>query len=92
MPQNHAPDHSEPCVIHRVPPGLEIGSVLYRLGENDGPELVIHLERPLNLETLQRLASHKSPAALIEEALDQERRVQENLAVLERKAQGAAQA
>jgi len=63
-------EHSAPCVISPVPPGLGESAVLFRLGEQDRPELQIPLERPLNLETLQRLASRRDRAALIERALE----------------------
>ncbi len=51
--------HSAPCVISPVPPGIPESAVLFRLGEQDRPEVVIPLERPLSIETLQRLASRK---------------------------------
>ena len=63
-------EHSAPCVISPVPPGLGESAVLFRLGEQDRPELLVSLERPLTLETLQRLASRKDRAALIERALE----------------------
>ena len=62
-------DHSEPCVISPVPPGVPESAVLYRLGAQDRPELVIPLEKPLSQETLRRLASRMDRAALIERAL-----------------------
>ena len=46
--------------------------------------------RVLDSETLQRLASHNDPAALIEQALNQERAVAENMRVLEARHQNAA--
>ncbi len=55
-------EHSAPCVISPVPPGIPESAVLFRLGEQDRPEVVIPLERPLSLETLQRLASRKDRA------------------------------
>ncbi len=63
-------EHSVPCVISPVPPGIPESTVLFRLGEQDRPEVVIPLERPLGLETLQRLASRRDRAALIERALE----------------------
>ena len=63
-------DHSAPCVISPVPPGIPESAVLFRLGEQDKPEVVIPLDRPLGLETLQRLASRRDRAALIERALE----------------------
>ena len=63
-------EHSAPCVISPVPPGLGESEVLFRLGEQDRPEILIPLERPLSLETLQRLASRKDRASLIERALE----------------------
>ncbi len=63
-------EHSVPCVISPVPPGLGESAVLFRLGEQDRPEVLIPLERPLSLETLQRLASCEDRATLLERALE----------------------
>ena len=65
-------DRSASCVILPVTPGLAESEVLYRRGARGRPELVIPLERPITLKVLQRLASRKDRAALIERALESE--------------------
>ncbi len=64
-------DDLAPCIDSRVVyPGIMESAVLYRVGPEDKPELVIPIERPVSLETFNRLVACKDRLSLIERALD----------------------
>ena len=68
---DQAPDDLAPCIDSRVVyPSIVESAVLYRVGPEDQPELVIPIERPVSLETFNRLVACKDRLGLIERALD----------------------
>ncbi|MCH7928910.1 MAG: hypothetical protein IIA01_00195 [Proteobacteria bacterium] len=71
----HQPDEQQddwaPCIDSRVVyPSIVESAVLYRVGPENKPELVIPVDRPVSLKTFNRLVACKDRLDLIERALD----------------------